>query len=79
MTIGDLISKKDYDYIEYRLQLKEFDDDIFAGCFSSKNGEIISLDGDVYSKDEKVLNYEEWKDLDENIENGLTVIIECNY
>ena len=54
--IGDLIKNKDYDYVSYRLTLPD-GDNAFAGCFSSKGGEIISLDGDnYYNKDEKVLS-----------------------
>lgn len=73
MTIGDLIKNKDYDYIEYRIMLPN-GNDIFAGCFSSKSGEIISLDGDNYNKDEEILSYREWSNFKENIKNGLTVI-----
>ena len=74
MTINDLIKNKDYDYISYRLALPD-GDDTFAGCFSSKNGEIISLDGDIYDKDEEVLNYEEWSNPEDNVQNGLTIIV----
>ena len=75
MTIGDLIKNKDYDYISYRLTLPD-GDDIFAGQLASKNGEIISLDGDVYSKEEEVLSYEEWSQPEDNIKNGLTIIVQ---
>ena len=74
MTIGDLVKNKDYDYISYRLTLRD-DSDIFAGCFASKDGEIIPLDGDTYSKDEEVLSYEEWQQSEDNIQNCLTVIV----
>ena len=74
MTIGDLIKNKDYDYISYRLTLPD-GDDTFDGCFASKDGEIISLDGDIYDKDEEVLSYEEWYDTEEGIQSGLTVIV----
>ena len=37
MTIGDLIKNKDYDYVSYRLTLRD-GDDTFAGCFASKGG-----------------------------------------
>ena len=47
MTIGDLIKNKDYDYVSYRLTLPD-GDDAFAGCFASKDSEIIPLDGIVY-------------------------------
>ena len=78
MTIGDLIKNKDYDYISYRLTLPN-GDDTFAGCFASKAGEIISLDGDIYNKNEKVLSYEEWSQSENDIQNGLTVVVECKW
>ena len=74
MTIGDLIKNKDYDYVEYRLTTPN-GSDIFAGCFKSENGEIIPLDGDSYSKNEDVLNYEEWNNPKQDIQNGLTVVV----
>jgi hypothetical protein len=74
MIIGDLIKNKDYDYVSYRLTLLD-GSNIFAGCFASKDGKIISLDGDVYSKNEEVLSYEEWSQPEDNIQNGLTVIV----
>lgn len=78
MTVNDLIQQKDYDYIEWRITLPEHDKegDIFFGCTKSKNGELISLDGDIYSKDVEVLQYEEWSNLKDNILNGLTVLIQ---
>ena len=58
MTIGNLIKNKDYDYVSYRLTLPN-GDDTFAGCFASKDGEIIPLDGDIYStKRYRTLYYE---------------------
>ena len=74
MTIGDLIKNKDYDYVSYRLILPD-GNDTFAGCFASKGGEIISLDGDTYSNNEEVLNYEEWSSPEDNVQNGLTVVV----
>ena len=44
-----------------------------------ENGKIISLDGDFYSLNEKVIASEEWEDEEENINNGLTVIVEGNW
>lgn len=78
MTIGDLIKKKDYDYVSYRLTLRD-ESDTFAGCFASKDGEIIPLDGDIYDKDEKVLRYEEWSKLEDGIQNGLTVVVKTEW
>lgn len=74
MTIGDLIKNKDYDYVSYRMTIPS-GSDIFAGCFASKDGEIISLDGDSYSKNEEVLSYEEWINSKKDIQNGLTVVV----
>ena len=78
MTIGDLIKNKDYDYISYRLTLPK-GDDTFAGCFASKGGEIISLDGDIYNKNEEVLSYEEWTAPEDDVQNGLTIVVECKW
>ena len=74
MTIGDLIKTKDYDYVSYRLTLPD-GDDTFAGCFSSKCGKIIPLDGDIYDENEEVLSYEEWSQPKDDIQNGLTVVV----
>ena len=78
MTIGDLIKNKDYDYVSYRLTLPD-GDDTFAGCFASKGGEIISLDGDIYNKNEEVLSYEEWSQPENDIQKGLNVVVECKW
>ena len=78
MTIGELIKKKDYDYVSYRLTLPN-GNDTFAGCFASKDGEIISLDGDIYSNDEEVLSYEEWSQLEDEIQEGLTVVVKTEW
>lgn len=74
MTVGDLIKDKDYDYICWRIKVSGIPGcgDIFAGSCKSKNGELISLDGDSYSKAAKVFSYEEFSD--EKVENGLVVI-----
>lgn len=75
MTIGDLIKNKDYDYVSYRLTLPD-GDDTFAGCFASKGGKIIPLDGDtIYDENDEVLNYEEWDSPEDDIRNGLTIVV----
>ena len=76
MTIGDLIKNKDYDYVSYRLTLPN-GGDTFAGCFVSKGGKIIPLDGDIYDKDEEVLSYKEWSSPEDDINNGLTVVVKA--
>lgn len=79
MMIGDLIKNKDYDYVSYRLTLPD-GDDIFAGCFASKDGEIISLDGDtLYDENDEVLSYKEWNKSEEGIQNGLTVVVDAEW
>lgn len=78
MTIGELIKNKDYDYVSYRLTLRD-GSDTFAGCFASKDGEIIPLDGDIYSSNEEVLNYEEWSKPEDDINNGLTVVVKAEW
>lgn len=83
MTIGDLIKNKDYDYIEYRLTSENIracikSDNMFAGEFCSKDGKIISLDGDTYCESEKVAEWKEWSKPDYGISNGLTVVVDLD-
>ena len=78
MKIEDLIKAKDYDYIEYRMTIPS-GSNIFAGHFSSKNGKIISLDGDSYSASEEIISYKEWSKPENNIKNGLTVVAKGNW
>lgn len=74
MTIKDLIKQKDYDYIELRELLPEEGSNvqIFIGACKSVGGELISLDGDYYSRQVNIVSYEEWSTGD--IKNGLTII-----
>ena len=87
-TLGEIVKEKNYDYVDYRIRLDKekcaedtpdywFEEDIFAGAFKVENGEIISLDGDNYYKEEAVLESEEWeqKTDDNKITHGLTVIV----
>lgn len=77
MTVGDLIKNKDYDYISWRVTLTpQLDEDIFFGVCRSENGKLIPLDYDTYSENEEVIRWEEWSDPEEDIENGLTVVVE---
>lgn len=78
MTIGDLIKNKDYDYVSYRLTLRD-GSDTFAGCFASRSGVIIPLDGDIYDKDEEVLSYKERSKPEDGIQNGLTIIVKVEW
>ena len=79
VTVGDLIARKDYDYISWRVTApKNLDEkDMFFGICQSKDGKLISIDGDSYSESEIVLRYEEWSD--NEIENGLTVVVEAEW
>lgn len=76
MTVKDLISKKDYDYISWRITLPENHGDTFFGCTKSKDGKLIPLDYDTYYEDTEIISYEEWTDEKNGIKNGLTVIYE---
>ena len=78
MKVKDLIKNKDYDYISWRVTLPDdFDEeDTFFGAAKSIDGELIALDGDIYSEDEEVLRYEEWSQLEDGISNGLTIVVE---
>lgn len=81
MKVKDLIKDKDYDYIFFRLKLKPGsplpNDEIFIGCCKSKNGILISLDGDTYNEEEGVVSYEEWSR--DGILNGLTVVVRSEW
>ena len=81
MTVGDLIKNKDYDYISYRTILPSHCGvgDIFTGVAKSKNGKLISLDGDSHSENEEIFLYNEWSKPSIGIENGLTVFYECEW
>lgn len=85
MQIKDLIKRKDYDYICWRIKLDEEDmdilgeDSIFFGVCRSENGGLISMDGDTYSEDEEVLSYEEWSKPEKGIMNGLTVVVTAEW
>lgn len=83
MTVGELISKKDYDYISFRVTmppdfpyLDEEEHSEFWGSCHSINGELIPDDGDTYSTDEELVRWWEWSDENLGIKNGLTVVEE---
>ena len=81
MTVKDLISKKDYDYINWRVTLPEKagGGDTFFGVCYSKDGMLISLDGDSYSENDEIIRYEEWSAPEKGIINGLTVVQEMEW
>ena len=75
MKISDLIKNKDYDYIEWRVTSSD-GQEIFFGKAASKDGDLISLDGDSYDEDTEIIRYEEWSNPKKEIQNGLTVVFE---
>ena len=77
MTVKDLIKKKDYDYISWRVTLPEKagGGDTFFGACASVDGKLIPLDGDSYDDEAKVLKYKEWSHPEDGIKSGLTVVI----
>ena len=79
MIVADLIKNKDYDYISWRTFLPDYldNEDCFIGACKSVKGELIPLDGDSYSDQEELLDYEEWSK--EGIKNGLSVWIETEW
>ena len=78
MIVKDLISKKDYDYIEWYITLPEYlgKSEMFFGISKSINGELIALDGDTYSESETVLRYNEWSDDKSGVKNGLVIVVQ---
>ena len=73
MQVSDIIRNKDYDYIEWRIIMSKDNSETFVGSSKSKNGKLISLDGDIYYEDTIIERYEEWTNFDKNIHNGLTI------
>lgn len=87
-TIGEIIARKDYDYVSYRGYDEKRDfppatgnntDGEFCGCFKVVNGKIVPLDGDSYYDSEPVIAAEEWTMPDEDIEKGLTVVVAMEF
>ena len=80
MTIGELVAEKNYDFVEYRLKVTGSPDDdkygILVGCFKVEDGRIVSLYGDIYSANEEVFLYKEWRDKKRGIKSGLTVVVQ---
>lgn len=74
-TLGDLIRDKDFDCIEIRelMIVGNHLSSVFIGKAASKNGELISLDGDSYSKDWRVFDYAYWGNSETGVNVGLTV------
>ncbi len=61
LKVKDLIKNKDYDCISYRLKMPDnkvriYGESIFIGEAASKNGKLISLDGDIiYDEEDTVV------------------------
>lgn len=79
MIVKDLIENKDYDYISWRVTLPEEcgGGDTFFGQCKSLNGELISLDGDIYDEEDEVVSYKEWSN--DEIKNGLTIVCKTEW
>lgn len=77
MKLAELIKDKDYDSISVYARVPQLppDDPLFVGKCKSVNGELISLDGDSYSDQIEVLEYEEWNNPKRNIKHGLSIIV----
>lgn len=90
LTVGDIIAKRDYDYISWRIILPDkccnpnaksvFENSTFAGFAKSMSGKLVSLDGDtLYDEEDIVLAYEEWSKPEKGIQNGLTVVVQTEW
>ena len=81
LTIGELISGKDYDYVSYRVVYDspycDKENGEFTGCFAVNDGKIVPLDGDCYDYYEEVIASEEWSQPEDGVIKGLTIIVEC--
>lgn len=91
-TIKEILSAAghDFDYVDYRIPMNikgflecppedEYELSEFSGCFKTKEGELISLDGDSYGEKETVIASEEWTMPEEGIERGLTIVMESEF
>lgn len=80
LPFNELFKNKDIDVVQpHSSQIYEYDDgtkDIigFFGAFRWSNNECISLDGDIYSKDCRVIAYE-WFECEDGTA-GLDVLLE---
>lgn len=72
MTIEELIKDKDYDFIELRVFDPELHMSVFIGSAKSINGDLLSLDGDIYRKESEILEYEEWSG--KKVKNAVTIM-----
>lgn len=79
MTVRDLIDKKNYTYVEWRVTTPEYiiEEDMFFGYCEVINGELISGDGDTYDENTEVLRYEEWVNQDNEL--CLTIVEEVEW
>lgn len=80
MTVRDLLNKKDYAYVEWRVTAPENivdEEDMLFGYCEVVNGNLISGDGDSYDEDTEVLKYEEWLNLDKKL--CLTIVEEVEW
>lgn len=66
MKLKDILNGHNYKVIEYRVILPERfgGDSIFTGKCQYINGNLISLDGDSYSLEDEIIEYELYHDRD---------------
>lgn len=71
--IIEQLGNKSYPYIEVRYKWKESgkESDIFAGAcsYDNKTGQLTSIDGDLYSLNDRYVGWKEWVD-DDYLESG---------
>lgn len=72
ITIKEFFQNKDYDYVSIRMATSD-GDDYPVGIACCKKGKLIPLDGDTYGENALVLSYEEWSNVDKEIDRGLTI------
>lgn len=66
MKLKDILQEynRDFSVIEYRAIISIDSDDVdgLLGFCCYKNGEVITLDNDTYSEDDKIIKHELYKD-----------------
>lgn len=80
MTVRELLDKKNYRYVEWRVTTPDYitdQEDMLFGYCEIVDGNLISGDGDSYDEDTEVLRYEEW--LSEDGELCLTIVEEVEW
>lgn len=74
LSIKDLISKKDYDYIHLRYQNEHNSFTSFATICNSKDGKLQFIFPNKFSEKEEVLKFYEWSN--DKVLNGITIVLQ---